>query len=296
MGQVAFGKIDSGDPRQSAFSRISPNREFYAVTSPPDLNLQLSFKYELWNFEDPIVQIVNEVFAAYTLRGFWALESNAFREFNHNPEFFWGRRFDGADVPFLSNVPVLGNIQMVRVAPWEHESDGVDGKSDEDDTASWDRSYVQAVFGGFDTADGSRNYNLDVKVWRQFDGLFKGVDEPSGPMEWSDNWELQEHLGWWEIRPVFSFMGDVPDDVPFRFQAAATVRGSGWAEKQKTGGYRKGSLQIDLKYAIQRFHPIVYLQYFRGYGENIRHFMSDQRFNSDAFVDGAIKLGLQLKL
>ena len=290
FSQVAFGKVDGGSPLQSRFSRISPNRDIYAIARPPDLNLQLSFKYQLWNF-DVCNSDLRGFHVAYNLKSFWELNTSAFKEFNHDFEFLWEKRFEASR-----------RIRLFRVGIWEHESDGIDGDEDVPDTASWDRHYLQAIFGKF--SKDSYNLNLDIKIWRQFGGKnpLRSVKKPPRDVKKRDNWssddrELKDHLGWYEIRPVYTFMGIVPDDVPFRFQAAVTFRKLGFAQEPDTTAYqhRKGSVQLDLKWAIiGDANAILYFQYFRGYGENIRHFIEPGRFEHDAFVN-AIKVGLQLK-
>ena len=299
------------------------------------------------------------------MKSFWALKSSSFKEFNHDFEFLWERRFDDAQVPIPQWLPRrkfisrLLTFQMFRVGIWEHESDGIDGKDGFADTASWDRQYLQAILGGFyydDPNHDDHNFNLDIKIWRLFsknrpfetvsrwpwqnlkdlsestvarsdtievsrvttadatdENMLEVVQEmkivESTRTEWNDDRWLNEHLGRFEIRPVYTFMGDVPADVPFRFQAAATLRKLGLAKEPDTVAYRKGSVQMDLKWALPmevtrlmtltlvsaELNPIFYAQYFRGYGENIRDFIGPVRFEDDAFVDGEVKVGLQLK-
>lgn len=177
-------------------------------------------------------------YLGYTQTMFWELgqeDSNPFSDINYNPELFYRFKFEDA---FFSQV-LLGQA---------HTSNGVDGV----DSRSMDEAFVQLVhemenFLGITRAEFRFRY-----IW---------------PGSLSDNKDLKDYYGPLLVRLHLTRLGR---RLFFSEQLYVEYYNGGkWADD-----FSKSSVKVSFRFKLfeSLSAPKFFIQYFNGYGENLRSY------------------------
>lgn len=223
-----------------------------------EIKFQVSVKFALLRYDAMVPGTRGGVnlFFAYTQKSLWdwGKPSAPFEESNYNPEFF------------LEYKPDLAwgdlSLRSVRLSPYEHESNGMDGAS----SRSWNRRYVMFRLGYLplpkttDLLAPQDRIELNVRVWHPWayyeqDDYLRSVGNTSGFIRYAGLGEV--NLVW---RPLTGVYGNQLD-VTTRFGQR---------------GHRETWLfEFQQKVPLTRF--ALYGQYFYGYNESLLRFDRKER-------------------
>ncbi len=202
-------------------------------------SFQISFKYQLFDFEDEgflkeNLSFMEKIHLGYTQQSFWDLasESAPFKDSRYMPEFFYLEDKIDLDLSWVTGFGFQAGFQ--------HESNGRSGL----DSRSTNYGYIQPIF--HFRLGGKTHMQLAPKVW-----TYLGNDDATNP-------DLADYRGYFDIE------AKIGDPVGLAF------------ETHFRHGKKGGTWQFDLSYPMNRMPFLsgfldVYLhaQYFSGYAESL---------------------------
>ncbi|MDR3607166.1 MAG: phospholipase A [Oligoflexia bacterium] len=193
------------------------------------------------SFKTQIVRDV-PVYFAYTQLMMWDTfnPSPYFYDINYNPLAFYRFHFN------------TGNEQWLDVIPFEHESNGRGGALER----SWNRTGLDYHIR--QSLNTKTALYWDFKIWAPY------YYNPNNP-------DLAQYRGLWELNLSLSqFMGDFFefDDLIFRLYP-----GGESLTNPLHGGQE---LTLRLKAKFRRFLPLVIMQVFHGYAEDLLDYQDDR--------------------
>ncbi|MGE0310959.1 MAG: phospholipase A [Lautropia sp.] len=213
---------------------LAPRDPGLGQDAQTEIKFQLSFKLPLFGTADPRRA---SFFVGYTLQAWWQAyqfdRSNPFREYNHEPEFFYSMPLERT----------LAGWRLARFdAGFSHHSNG----SEEGESRSWNRFFV-------DLRAERGNWWTSVRPWWRIpEAVFKANRDSK-----DDNVDIGSYYGYGEWR-----LGYVAEDGA---SATALLR---W---NPSSG--RGAVQLDLSTPTGFNPRIRwYLQGFAGYGESLANY------------------------
>lgn len=201
------------------------------------------------SFKTPLVRDW-PLYFGYTQFMFWAIgeKSNPFRDLNYNPEFFY--RWDLKDGGVLKSFDFGG---------WEHNSNGREGEA----SRSYDSNYLRVNFE-------KAGVRWTTRVAAQF-SYMHGFDPT--------NKDIQDYVGPLSLNLSFIQLFDAwVDKSEVSLQASP---GGKFANRWDHGGYQ---LSWSFRLGRMKLIPAFYLQYYRGYAENLLNYNK----NIDRFRVGVV--------
>lgn len=200
------------------------------------------------SFKTPLVHEW-PLYFGYTQFMFWATheKSSPFRDLNYNPELFYRYSFGS------------GVFRSVDFGIWEHNSNGKDGA----DSRSFDSNYLRLNL----EKTGRRwtvRFSTQASYLHGFDKTNQDIQDYIGPLSLSISF-IQLFDAWF-------------DKSEISLQASP---GGKFAHLWDRGGY-----QLSWSFRLGKISlvPAFYLQYYRGYAENLLNY----NVNVDQFRGGVI--------
>ena len=208
-------------------------------TADTQVKFQFSAKYDIWPNTGH-----HAAHFAITQKSLWDIfsTSSPFRENNYNPELFY-TYFHNAD----RYVAPIGCAFFYQRAGVDHESNGESVPR----SRGWNRVYGESRFACY--GEGHNYGMVTLRAW-------------APPFGTNDNPDIVRYLGYGEL----ALSAGTEGSGRWYGEADVTVRG-------RKGTSRKlgvGSIQIDARwrprlFAVSRFTPYLFAQFFTGYGETM---------------------------